>query len=87
MQSSVGGSLFRHNPLYVAEAGTGGPGNTTYCVGQTGAVTLIKHRHIASSVKLPSVIQAGSNEVAGPAAVAFGHGQGQGQILAITGLD
>jgi hypothetical protein len=52
--------------LYVAEAGAGVP---------TGAVTLIKHGHIASSVKLPSVIQAGSSEVAGPAAVAFGHGQ------------
>lgn len=74
--------------LYVAEAGAGGPsgksncvsgpstsgtGTTKYCVGRTGAAALIRHGHIASSVSLPSVIQADSHEVAGPAAVAFSH--------------
>jgi hypothetical protein len=54
---------------------TGGPGTTKYCVGQTGAVALIKHGHIKSSVRLPSVIKADNGEVAGPAAVAFSHGR------------
>jgi hypothetical protein len=76
--------------LWVAQAGAGGPagksscvtgpstggaGSTSYCVGQTGAVSLIRHGHIAASVSLPSVIQTDSSEVAGPAAVTFGHGQ------------
>jgi len=76
--------------LWVAQAGAGGPagnsncvtgpstggaGNTNYCVGQTGAVSLIRHGHIAASVSLPSVIQTDSSEVAGPAAVTFSHGQ------------
>jgi hypothetical protein len=76
--------------LWVAQAGAGGPagtsncvtgpstggaGNTKYCVGQTGAVSLIRHGHIAASVPLPSVIQTDSSEVAGPAAAAFSHGR------------
>jgi hypothetical protein len=76
--------------LWVAQAGAGGPagtsncvtgpstggaGNTKYCVGQTGAVSLIRHGHIAASVRLPSVIQTDSSEVAGPAAAAFSHGR------------
>jgi len=54
---------------------TGGTGNTSYCVGWTGAVSLLQHGHVAASVTLPSVIQTDSSEVAGPAAVAFSHGQ------------
>jgi hypothetical protein len=76
--------------LWVAEAGaggpagtsncvtgpsTGGPGTTQYCVGQTGAVVLIRFGRVVASVGLPSVIQESTKEVAGPAAVAFGHGQ------------
>ncbi|MFY9934433.1 MAG: ScyD/ScyE family protein [Streptosporangiaceae bacterium] len=76
--------------LFVAEAGAGGPsgtsncvtgpatggtGTTKYCVGDTGAVALIRHRHIVASVSLPSVIEADTGEVAGPGAVAFSHGQ------------
>lgn len=75
--------------LWVAEAGAGGPagtsncvtgpaiggtGTTQYCVGQTGAVALIRSGHIAVSVALPSVIEEDTGEVAGPAAVAFGYG-------------
>ena len=33
-------------------------GNTKFCVGLTGAVSLIRHGHIAASVRLPSVIEA-----------------------------
>ncbi len=76
--------------LFVAEAGAGGPsgtsncvtgpatggtGTTKYCVGDTGAVALIRHRHIVASVSLPSVIEADNGEVAGPGAVAFSHGR------------
>jgi len=38
-------------------------------------VSLIRHGHIAASVRLPSVIQTDSSEVAGPAAAAFSHGR------------
>jgi hypothetical protein len=76
--------------LWVAEAGAGGPagtsncvtgpatggtGTTQYCVGQTGAVALIRSGHVVVSVRLPSVIQESTKEVAGPAAVAFGNGR------------
>jgi hypothetical protein len=76
--------------LWVAEAGAGGPvgtsncvtgpatggtGTTKYCVGQTGAVALIRSGHIVVSVRLPSVIQESTKEVAGPSAVAFGNGR------------
>jgi hypothetical protein len=76
--------------LWVAEAGaggpvgssncvtgpsTGGPGTTQYCVGQTGAIALIRHGHIAVSIGLPSVIQENTKEVAGPSAVAFSYGR------------
>jgi len=76
--------------LWVAEAGAGGPagtsncvtgpatggtGTTQYCVGLTGAVALIRSGHLVVSVRLPSVIQESTKEVAGPAAVAFGNGR------------
>jgi hypothetical protein len=78
------------NGLWVAQAGAGGPagssncvtgpsiggsGTTRFCVGRTGAVSLIRHGHITASVRLPSVIEADNNKVAGPAAVAFSHGR------------
>jgi hypothetical protein len=40
-------------------------------VGVTGAVALIKGHSIVKSVPLPSVIEEDTQEVAGPAAVAF----------------
>ena len=76
--------------LWVAQAGAGGPagksncvtgpslggtGNTQFCVGQTGAVSLIRHGHIAASVRLPSVVEKDNGEVLGPAGVAFSHGR------------
>jgi hypothetical protein len=76
--------------LWVAEAGAGGPagtsncvtgpatggtGTTQYCVGQTGAVALIRSGRVVFSVRLPSVIQESTKEVAGPSAVAFGDGR------------
>ena len=76
--------------LWVAQAGAGGPagpsncvtgpstggtGNTKYCVGKTGALSLIRHGHVVDSTALPSVIQTDSSEVAGPAAATFSHGQ------------
>ena len=57
----------RHRPVHRRT------GNTKYCVGRTGAVSLIRHGHIAASVPLPSVIQTDSSEVAGPAAATFSH--------------
>jgi hypothetical protein len=72
-QAGAGGPAGNSN--CVTGPSTGGPGNTRYCVGQTGAVSLIRHGHVAASVRLPSVIQAGTNEVAGPAAAAFGYGR------------
>ncbi len=72
-QAGAGGPAGKSN--CVTGPSTGGAGNTSYCVGQTGAVSLIRHGHIAASVSLPSVIQADSSEVAGPAAVTFSHGQ------------
>ena len=72
-QAGAGGPAGNSN--CVTGPSTGGPGNTRYCVGQTGAVSLIRHGHVAASLRLPSVIQAGTNEVAGPAAAAFGYGR------------
>ena len=72
-QAGAGGPVRKSN--CVTGPSTGGAGNTSYCVGQTGAVSLIRHGHIAASVSLPSVIQTDSSEVAGPAAVTFSHGQ------------
>jgi hypothetical protein len=71
--------------LYVTESGAGGTGAPNcvtgpatggtklvhYCVGVTGAVSLIKGRSVVKSVPLPSVIEEDTHEVAGPAAVAF----------------
>jgi hypothetical protein len=72
-QAGAGGPARKSN--CVTGPSTGGAGNTNYCVGQTGAVSLIRHGHVAASVSLPSVIQTDSSEVAGPAAVTFSHGQ------------
>ena len=72
-QAGAGGPAGTSN--CVTGPSTGGPGNTKYCVGQTGAVSLIRHGHIAASVPLPSVIQTDSSEVAGPAAATFSHGR------------
>jgi hypothetical protein len=72
-QAGAGGPAGKSN--CVTGPSTGGTGNTQYCVGQTGAVSLIRHGHIATSVSLPSVIQTDSSEVAGPGAVAFSHGR------------
>ena len=72
-QAGAGGPAGKSN--WVTGPSSGGAGNTKYCVGQTGAVSLIRHGHVAASVRLPSVIQTDSSEVAGPAAVTFSHGQ------------
>jgi hypothetical protein len=72
-QAGAGGPAGKSN--CVTGPSTGAPGNTSYCVGQTGAVSLVRHGHVAASVRLPSVIQTDSSEVAGPAAVTFSHGQ------------
>ena len=71
--------------LFVAEAGAGGtdpancvtgppisgPGTAQYCVGLTGAISLIRGRSATVSLRLPSVIEEDTKEVAGPGAVAF----------------
>ena len=71
--------------LFVAEAGAGGtvkadcvtgplisgPGVAQYCVGLTGAISLIRSHHVTVSLRLPSVIEEDTKEVAGPGAVAF----------------
>jgi hypothetical protein len=72
-QAGAGGPAGKSN--CVTGPSTGGGGNTKYCVGPTGAVSLIRHGHVATSVSLPSVIQTDSSEVAGPAAVTFSHGR------------
>jgi hypothetical protein len=72
-QAGAGGPAGSSN--CVTGPSIGGPGNTKFCVGLTGAVSLIRHGHVAASVRLPSVIEADNHEVAGPAAVAFSHGQ------------
>lgn len=72
-QAGAGGPAGRSN--CVTGPSTGGPGTTRYCVGPTGAVSLITRGHAGPSVRLPSVIEADNSEVAGPAAVAFSHGR------------
>ena len=72
-QAGAGGPAGSSN--CVTGPSIGGPGNTQFCVGQTGAVSLIRNGHIAASVYLPSAIEADTHEVAGPAAVAFNHGR------------
>lgn len=71
--------------LFVAEAGAGGtdqancvtgprisgPGMAQYCVGLTGAISLIRSHRVLVSLRLPSVIEEDTKEVAGPGAVAF----------------
>ncbi len=77
--------------LVVTEAGTGGPagtsncatgpstegaGTTQYCTGQTGAISMISRGQIIPVLsKLPSVIEENIQEVTGPSAIAYGHGQ------------
>jgi hypothetical protein len=72
-QAGAGGKAGKSN--CVTGPSIGGPGNTRFCLGLTGAVSLIRHGRVAASVRLPSVIEADTNEVAGPAAVAFSHGR------------
>lgn len=52
-------------------------GTTQYCTGQTGAIFTISSRGQISSVlsKLPSVIEENIQEVTGPSAIAYEHGQ------------
>ncbi|HEX3308685.1 MAG TPA: hypothetical protein VHS32_20760, partial [Streptosporangiaceae bacterium] len=75
----MGGASRRGRPAGSSNCVTGpsigGPGTTRFCVGRTGAVSLIRHGYITASVRLPSVIEADNNKVAGPAAVAFSHGR------------
>jgi hypothetical protein len=72
-QAGAGGPAGHSN--CVTGPSIGGPGNTKFCVGQTGAVSLISHGRIVTSTRLPSVIEADNSEVAGPAAIAFSHGK------------
>jgi hypothetical protein len=50
---------------------TGGTNLVRYCAGLTGAVSLIRGHSVPLAVPLPSVIEEDTQEVAGPAAVAF----------------
>jgi len=77
--------------LVVTEAGTGGPvgtsncatgpategaGTSQYCTGPTGDIFAISHgQTIPVLSKLPSVIEETIQEVTGPSAIAYGHGQ------------
>ena len=56
---------------------TEGAGTTQYCTGQTGAIFAISSpgRTIPVLTKLPSVIEENIQEVTGPSATAYGHGQ------------
>src|SRR5690349_9461064 len=53
-QAGAGGPAGHSN--CVTGPSIGGPGNTSFCVGLTGAVSLIRHGHIETSTRLPSVI-------------------------------
>jgi hypothetical protein len=68
-ESGAGGST--GTPNCVSGPATGGTNLVQYCEGVTGAVSLIKGRSVVKSVPLPSVIEEDTQEVAGPAAVAF----------------
>jgi hypothetical protein len=72
-QAGAGGPAGKSN--CVTGPSIGGPGNTRFCVGWTGAVSLISHGRIETSTRLPSVIEADNKEVAGPAAIAISHGR------------
>lgn len=77
--------------LVVTEAGTGGPvgasncatgpategaGTSQYCTGPTGEIFAISRgQTIPVLSKLPSVIEETIQEVTGPSAIAYGHGQ------------
>ena len=50
---------------------TGGTNLVRYCAGLTGAVSLIRGHSVPLAVPLPSLIEEDTQEVAGPAAVAF----------------
>jgi hypothetical protein len=72
-QAGAGGPAGKAN--CVTGPSIGGPGNTRFCVGWTGSVSLIRNGRIETSTRLPSVIEADNKEVAGPAAIAFSHGR------------
>jgi hypothetical protein len=72
-QAGAGGPAGRSN--CVTGPSTGGPGNTRYCVGETGAASIFARGRLTTALRVPSVIQAGTNEVSGPGAVAFGYGR------------
>jgi hypothetical protein len=56
---------------------TEGAGTSQYCTGPTGDIFAISSRGHAVPVlsKLPSVIEESIQEVTGPSAIAYGHGQ------------
>ena len=68
-ESGAGGTAGA--PSCVTGPATGGTNLVQYCVGVTGAVSLIKGRRVVKSFPLPSVIEEDTQEVAGPSAVAF----------------
>lgn len=76
--------LYTSRGVYVVESGTGGPvgpscvsapptegpGATQYCEGPTGAVALIRGKHVSQADgNLPSVVEEQEHEAAGPSAV------------------
>ena len=68
-------------PIGTSNCATGpsteGAGTTQYCTGQTGAIFTISSsgQTIPVLSKLPSVIEENIQEVTGPSAIAYGHGQ------------
>lgn len=62
-------------------------GTTQFCTGQTGAIfTISSHGQIIPVLsKLPSVIEENIQEVTGPSAIAYGHGQEAIRIVLISG--
>lgn len=76
--------LYTSRGVYVVESGTGGPagsscvsapptdgpGTTQYCEGPTGAVALIRGRHVTNvASNLPSVVEEQEHGTSGPSAV------------------
>lgn len=70
-QSGAGGAGRTGAANCATGPATGGTNLVEYCVGVTGAVSLIKGHSVVKSVPLPSVIEEDTQEVAGPAAAAF----------------
>src|ERR1700747_3216844 len=56
---------------------TEGAGTSQYCTGPTGGIFTISSRRqtIPGRAKLPSVVEESIQEVPGPSAIAYGHGQ------------